>query len=160
MEVTRSFGETSKLITNVFELCGEVRAPSSMEQVAKSREWLTWSDQITQFVSQTQNYRLEGAKSFTVAALHLLLAQNGTIINNLKSQNVNWEKRTEMTKNNNLINSVREGMRSGMRNAFEGNALVMQMPIILDLIQPNIRAVNPSLLSKAEKQALGKKGNK
>ena len=155
MDVTRSFGETEKLLTNVFELCGEVRAPSSMQQVAQSREWLTWSDQITSFVGQTQNYRLEGEKAFTIAALHLLLAQNGTIINNLKSQNVAWEKRGEMSKNNNLIKAVREGMRSGMRNAFEGNALVVQMPIILDLIQPNIRSVNPSLLSKAEKKALG-----
>ena len=127
-----------------------------MESVAQSRHWLTWSDQITRFIGQTQNYRLEGAKSFTIAAQHLYLAQNGAIINHLKSKNVAWDIRTRTQQSENLLQSLRNGLATSMRNSFEGYTLVMEMPSILNLMEPNIRQVNPSLLSKSEKMSLGK----
>ena len=113
LEIVRGFGETEKLITNIFELCGEIRAPASLEQVALSRSWLVWSDQLTQFIGKTQNYRLEGAKPFAVAALHTLLAQNGTLLNtHFKSQNVNWENRKKTTTSQNLLTSLRDGYKN------------------------------------------------
>lgn len=62
LDIARQYGETDKLLSNTYELCGEVRAPSSMEQLYKSREWFGWADQMTHFVQKNQNYALEAEK--------------------------------------------------------------------------------------------------
>ena len=156
VDITRSFGETEKLVTNIFELCGEVKAPSSMDCVARSRCWMSWANGVTRFVGKTQNYKLEGEKSFVLCAVHLLLAQNGTILSNLRSQNVSWEKEKERQTSVNLMKNLRNGLSMHTRKSFTGNSLVHQLPVILHLLEPSIRSVNLSLLSKKEKSSLGK----
>ena len=98
----------------------------------------------------------QGEKSFVVCAVHLLLAQNGTILSNLRSQNVAWEKEKERQTSVNLMNSLRNGLSMHTRKSFTGNSLIHQLPVILHLLEPSIRSVNLSLLSKNEKASLGK----
>ncbi|CBY19986.1 unnamed protein product, partial [Oikopleura dioica] len=154
IDIARQYGETDKLLSNTYELCGEVRAPSSMEQLYKSREWYGWADQLTHFVQKSQNYALEAEKVYAVAGIHYNIAQNSEIEGVLKPQNVAWEMRQKQQIRENLLTGVRNGLNLKTRKSFIGFELVNALSNVLSMLEPNIRSVNPSLLSKTEQKAL------
>ena len=65
IEVARSFGDTGKLASAIFENVGEVKPPS-LESAAQSREWYSWFDRIERFINKSQNYQLYPAKELII----------------------------------------------------------------------------------------------
>jgi len=125
-----------------------------MEQLYKSREWFGWADQLTHFVQKHQNYALEAEKVYAVAGIHYNIAQNSEIEGVLKPQNVAWEMRQKQQIRENLLTGVRNGLSLVTRKNFIGFELVNALSNVLSMLEPNIRSVNPSLLSKIEQKAL------
>jgi len=56
----------------------------------------------------------------------------------------------------NLLTGVRNGLNHKTRKSFIGFELVNALSNVLSMLEPNIRSVNPSLLSKTEQKALRK----
>ena len=85
------------------------------------------------------------------AALHLLLAQNGAIHDNIKMSKQSWETFKKHQDSSNLLKMMVAGLALQTKANFVGSALVQELPLLLKITEPVIRSVNPALWSKAEK---------
>ena len=102
------------------------------------------------------NYKISPIQVYAVAGIHYNIAQNSEIEGVLKPQNVAWEMRQKQQLRENLLLGVRNGLNLVTRKSFIGFELVNALSNVLSMLEPNIRSVNPSLLSKTEQKALRK----
>ena len=65
IEVARSFGDTSKLVSSIFENVDQIKPPS-LESAARSRDWYSWSDRLEHYINKTQNYQLYPCKELII----------------------------------------------------------------------------------------------
>jgi hypothetical protein len=142
-----------KLISTIFETVDQIK-PTGLSSIAQSRDWYSWSDQIDRYIGKTQNYQLYSCRNYIVPALHLLLAQNGTIVENFKIQKQSWDMFKKTQDNQNILKMMSTGLNLITRSNFSGNQLITQLPLLLRICQPSIRSVNPALWSKNEKVAI------
>ena len=84
-------------------------------------------------------------------ALHLLLAQNGAIHDNMNMSKESWDNFKKHQDSRNLIKMMEAGISLKTKANFVGYALIQELPILLKICEPMIRSVNPALWSKSEK---------
>ena len=101
-------------------------------------------------------YKISRIQVYAVAGIHYNIAQNSDIEGVLKPQNVAWEMRQKQQIRENLLAGVQNGLSLVTRKSFIGFDLVSALSNVLSMLEPNIRSVNPSLLSKIEQKALRK----
>ena len=101
--------EKGKLISTIFESLDQIK-PTSLNSIAQSRDWYSWSDQIDRYIGRTQNYQLLSCREYIVPALHLLLAQNGSIIDNFKMSKQSWDVYKKTQDSQNLMKMMSDGL--------------------------------------------------
>lgn len=154
LHLAASCGESDKLTLGLYDnfLNMKLKDPS-LRGVCAGLDWLCFSDVLNDFVFHTQNYSLMRYSPFLPAAFHLLFAQVHTPRINYPSSHYEAQSRSQQVRN--ALVAMLTGIPAAVRGRLGGSTLCLDiLSLLLELISPKLRPVNPQLYSSREKQLL------
>ncbi|KAI5090281.1 chromosome transmission fidelity protein 18-like, partial [Silurus meridionalis] len=154
LHLASSCGEHEKLTQGLYDnfLSMKLKDPSLLG-VCSGLDWLCFSDLVNECVLHGQNYSLMRYLPFLPAAFHHLFAANS--VPRISYPNSHYEglMKTQHTKNA-LVAMVAEIPPSIRTRICQSNLCLDILSLLLELISPKLRPVNPQLYSTREKQQL------
>ncbi|XP_058236887.1 chromosome transmission fidelity protein 18 homolog isoform X2 [Hemibagrus wyckioides] len=154
LHLASSTGEHEKLTQGLYDnfLSMKLKDPS-MANVCSGLDWLSFSDLVNECVLHGQNYSLMRYLPFLPAAFHHLFATNS--VPRISYPNSHYEglMKTQHTKNA-LVAMLAEIPPSVRSRVCQNNLCLDVLSLLLELICPKLRPVNPQLYSTREKQQL------
>ncbi|XP_076138722.1 chromosome transmission fidelity protein 18 homolog [Alosa pseudoharengus] len=154
LHLVSSTGENEKLTQGLYDnfLNMKLKDPS-LRGVCEGLDWLCYADVLNDHVFHTQNYSLMRYTPFLPAAFHLLYAHTHTPRINYPSSHYEAQTRTQNMRN--AVVAMLAEIPPAMRSRLALTTLCLDMlSLLLDLISPKLRPVNPQLYSSREKQQL------
>ncbi|XP_006814806.1 chromosome transmission fidelity protein 18 homolog, partial [Saccoglossus kowalevskii] len=147
-------GEYDKTTQGIFDNFLEVKCKDPyMDAVILGHEWLAMSDRLNQEISHSQNYIFMRYLPFLPVAFHMLFASNSH--RRIQYPNTQYENFVKLNKTLNLLTSLLSGVTPATkRNAHTKVAVLDILPLLVEIMQPNIRPVNTQLYSTKEKEQL------
>ena len=123
-------------------------------QITQGNSWFTFFDTVQQHINHSQNYSVMGYMPFVFVASHLMFAASG-LLPRIKYPSTQYEKNNALQRSSNLIGAMVSDMAPSSRIFSSPNVLLMDiLPCLLEITQPNLRAVNTQLYSAREKDDL------
>ncbi|XP_034155813.2 chromosome transmission fidelity protein 18 homolog isoform X2 [Pangasianodon hypophthalmus] len=154
LHLASSSGEHEKLTQGLYDnfLSMKLKDPS-LTGVCSGMDWLCFSDLVNECVLHGQNYSLMRYLPFLPAAFHHLFAANS--VPRISYPNSHYESltKTQHTKNA-LVAMLAEIPPSIRSRVCQNNLCLDVLSLLLELICPKLRPVNPQLYSTREKQQL------
>ncbi|XP_047658736.1 chromosome transmission fidelity protein 18 homolog [Tachysurus fulvidraco] len=154
LHLASSTGEHEKLTQGLHDnfLSMKLKDPS-LSGVCSGLDWLCFSDLVNECVLHGQNYSLMRYQPFLPAAFHHLFAANS--VPRISYPNSHYEglMKTQHTKNA-LVAMLAEIPPSIRSRVCQNNLCLDLLSLLLELICPKLRPVNPQLYSTREKQQL------
>ncbi|KAK2817720.1 hypothetical protein Q7C36_021653 [Tachysurus vachellii] len=154
LHLASSTGEHEKLTQGLYDnfLSMKLKDPS-LSGVCSGLDWLCFSDLVNECVLHGQNYSLMRYLPFLPAAFHHLFAANS--VPRISYPNSHYEglMKTQHTKNA-LVAMLAEIPPSIRSRVCQNNLCLDLLSLLLELICPKLRPVNPQLYSTREKQQL------
>ncbi|XP_062392857.1 chromosome transmission fidelity protein 18 homolog isoform X2 [Sardina pilchardus] len=154
LHLVSSTGENEKLTQGLYDnfLNMKLKDPS-LRGVCEGLDWLCFADVLNDQVFSTQNYSLMRYTPFLPAAFHLLYAHTHTPRINYPSSHYEALTRTQSMKN--AVVAMLAEIPPAVRSRLGLTTLCLDiLSLLLDLISPKLRPVNPQLYSSREKQQL------
>ncbi|XP_048103089.1 chromosome transmission fidelity protein 18 homolog [Alosa alosa] len=154
LHLVSSTGENEKLTQGLYDnfLNMKLKDPS-LRGVCEGLDWLCYADVLNDHVFHTQNYSLMRYTPFLPVAFHLLYAHTHTPRINYPSSH--YEVYTHTQNMRNAVVAMLAEIPPAMRSRLALTTLCLDMlSLLLDLISPKLRPVNPQLYSSREKQQL------
>ena len=119
----------------------------------KGHEFMLFFDLAQQQISRSQIYSLMAYMPFSFVAAHFVFAANGRA--KIVYPHTNAERTSQLTKSKNLLSSMIAEMSPTARIFSSPTNLVFDiLPILLEILEPNLRPVNTQLYSSREKEEL------
>ncbi|MCJ8747698.1 hypothetical protein PDJAM_G00156220 [Pangasius djambal] len=154
LHLASSSGEHEKLTQGLYDnfLSMKLKDPS-LTGVCSGLDWLCFSDLVNECVLHGQNYSLMRYLPFLPAAFHHLFAANSVPRITYPSSHYESFTKTQHTKNA-LVAMLAEIPPSIRSRVCQYNLCLDVLSLLLELICPKLRPVNPQLYSTREKQQL------
>ncbi|XP_030636662.1 chromosome transmission fidelity protein 18 homolog [Chanos chanos] len=154
LHLASSNGEHEKVSQGLYDnfLSMKMKDPN-MSAVCSGLDWLCFSDLLNECVMHGQNYSLMRYLPFLPAAFHFLYASNSVPRINYPNSQYEALTRTQHTKN--AMVAMLAEIPPAVRCRVSLHTLCLDMlSLLLELICPKLRPVNPQLYSTREKQQL------
>uniref|UniRef100_A0A4W4GC99 AAA+ ATPase domain-containing protein n=1 Tax=Electrophorus electricus TaxID=8005 RepID=A0A4W4GC99_ELEEL len=154
LHLASSNGEHEKLIQGLFDnfLAMKLKDPG-LAGVCAGLDWLCFSDHVNECVLHGQNYSLMRYLPFLPAAFHFLFAANS--VPRISYPNSHYEALTKTQHTKNAVVAMLAEIPPTIRSRVCQNNLCLEvLSLLLELICPKLRPVNPQLYSTREKQQL------
>ncbi|KAL4659108.1 hypothetical protein GN956_G3456 [Arapaima gigas] len=154
VHLASSSGEQEKLTNGLYDnfLSMKLKDPS-LRGVCQALEWLSFSDLLNEAVMHLQNFSLARYLPFLPAAFHLLFA--ATSVPRISYPNSQYEAIAKMQHTKNALVALLAEVPPSIRSRVDPRCLSMDiLSLLLDIICPKLRPVNPQLYSTREKQQL------
>uniref|UniRef100_A0A8C7MZY6 Chromosome transmission fidelity protein 18 homolog n=1 Tax=Oncorhynchus kisutch TaxID=8019 RepID=A0A8C7MZY6_ONCKI len=129
-----------------------VKTPG-LGRVCQALDWLGFSDGLTQAMLQGQNFSLLRYQPFLPAAFHFLFAH--THVPRINYPHSQYEALTKTSASRNALAAMLSEVPACIRTRVSELSLSLDiLSLLLDIICPKLRPVNPQLFSDREKQQL------
>uniref|UniRef100_A0AAY4CQT5 Chromosome transmission fidelity protein 18 homolog n=1 Tax=Denticeps clupeoides TaxID=299321 RepID=A0AAY4CQT5_9TELE len=154
LHLSSSTGEYEKLTQGLYDnfLSMKVRDPS-LGGVCDGLDWLCFVDRLGVCILHNQNYSLLRYSPFLSGAFHFLFAQTSVPRINYPTRHYEALSRTQLTQN--ALAAMLAEVPAAVRGRVGQRTLCLDMlSLLLELISPKLRPVNPQLYSSREKQQL------
>ncbi|XP_053332569.1 chromosome transmission fidelity protein 18 homolog [Clarias gariepinus] len=154
LHLVSSCGEHEKLTQGLYDnfLSMKLKDPS-LAGVCSGLDWLCFSDLVNECVLHGQNYSLMRYLPFLPAAFHHLFAANS--VPRISYPNSHYESLTKTQHTRNALVAMLAEIPPSIRSRVcQINLCLDLLSLLLELICPKLRPVNPQLYSTREKQQL------
>ncbi|XP_063041497.1 chromosome transmission fidelity protein 18 homolog isoform X2 [Engraulis encrasicolus] len=154
LHLASSCGENEKITQGLYDnfLHMKLKDPS-LGGVCAGLDWLCFVDVLGEYMMHTQNFTLLRYTPFLPAAFHMLYAHTHTPRINYPSSH--YEALTKQQQLRNGVVAMLADIPPSVRSRVAITSLCLDMlSLLLDLIAPKLRPVNPQLYSSREKQQL------
>ncbi|XP_064872423.1 chromosome transmission fidelity protein 18 homolog [Oncorhynchus nerka] len=119
-------------------------------RVCQALDWLGFSDGLTQAMLQGQNFSLLRYQPFLPAAFHFLFAH--THVPRINYPHSQYEALTKTSASRNALAAMLSEVPACIRTRVSELSLSLDiLSLLLDIICPKLRPVNPQLFSDREK---------
>ncbi|CAL1601228.1 unnamed protein product [Knipowitschia caucasica] len=149
-----SSGEYEKVAQGLYDnfLSMRVRDPN-LHSVCEALEWLSFSDRLNQVILHGQNFTLMRYLPFLSVAFHFLFAHSH--VPRLSYPHSQHEALTRILGSKNALSSMLSDIPACIRTRISQLNLTLDiLSLLLDIICPKLRPVNPQLFSSREKEQL------
>ncbi|XP_065110325.1 chromosome transmission fidelity protein 18 homolog [Paramisgurnus dabryanus] len=154
LHLVSSNGEHEKLTQGLYDnfLSMKLKDPG-MLGVCSGLDWLCFSDVLNEFILHGQNYSLMRYLPFLPVAFHYLYAANS--VPRINYPNSHYEALTKTQHTKNALLAMLNDIPPAIQTRVCLNSLCLDViTLLLELISPKLRPVNPQLYSTREKQQL------
>ncbi|KAL1005249.1 hypothetical protein UPYG_G00056650 [Umbra pygmaea] len=154
LHLASSSGEYDKLTQGLYDnfLLMRVKDPS-LGGVCEALDWLGFSDSLSQTMLQGQNFSLMRYLPFPPVAFHFLFAH--THVPRINYPSSQYEALTKTAASRNSLAAMLSDVPACIRTRISEISLSLDiLSLLLDIICPKLRPVNPQLFSAREKQQL------
>nr|XP_055062012.1 chromosome transmission fidelity protein 18 homolog [Misgurnus anguillicaudatus] len=154
LHLVSSNGEHEKLTQGLYDnfLSMKLKDPG-MLGVCSGLDWLCFSDVLNECILHGQNYSLMRYLPFLPVAFHYLYAANS--VPRINYPNSHYEALTKTQHTKNALLAMLNDIPPAIQTRVCLNSLCLDViTLLLELISPKLRPVNPQLYSTREKQQL------
>ncbi|XP_056618848.1 chromosome transmission fidelity protein 18 homolog [Triplophysa dalaica] len=154
LHLVSSNGEHEKLTQGLYDnfLSMKLKDPG-MLGVCSGLDWLSFTDLLNECILHGQNYSLMRYLPFLPAAFHFLYAANSVPRINYPHSNYEALTKTQHTKN--ALLAMLNDIPPAVQSRICVSTLCLDIiTLLMELISPKLRPVNPQLYSTREKQQL------
>lgn len=154
LHLASSSGEYEKVAQGLYDnyLSMRVRDPN-LHSVCEALEWLSFSDQLNQVILHGQNFTLMRYLPFLSVTFHFLFAHSH--VPRISYPHSQHEASSRLLCSKNALSSMLTDIPACIRTRISQLNLTLDiLSLLLDIICPKLRPVNPQLFSSREKEQL------
>ncbi|KAL3066695.1 hypothetical protein OYC64_016606 [Pagothenia borchgrevinki] len=154
LSLAYSSGEYEKVSQGLYDnyLSMRVRDPN-MQCVCEGLEWLSFSDRLNQVILQGQNFSLMRYLPFLSVTFHFLFAN--THVPRISYPHSQHEASSRLLGSKNALSTMMADIPPCIRTRISQLTLSLDiLTLLLDIICPKLRPVNPQLFSSREKEQM------
>uniref|UniRef100_A0A674NBX3 Chromosome transmission fidelity protein 18 homolog n=1 Tax=Takifugu rubripes TaxID=31033 RepID=A0A674NBX3_TAKRU len=149
-----SSGEYEKVSQGLYDnyLSMRIRDPN-LQSVCEALEWLSFSDRLNQEILHCQNFSLMRYLPFLSVTFHFLFAH--THVPRITYPHSQHEAFSRLNSSRNALSTMLSDIPACIRTRTSQQILALDMlPLLLDILCPKLRPVNPQLFSSREKEQM------
>ncbi|XP_058497531.1 chromosome transmission fidelity protein 18 homolog [Solea solea] len=154
LHLSYSSGEYEKVSQGLYDnyLSMRVRDPN-MHCVCEALEWLSFSDRLNQMIMHNQNFTLMKYLPFLSVTFHFLFAH--THVPRISYPHSHHEATSRLLSSRNALSSMLADIPASIRTRISQLSLTLDiLTLLLNIISPKLRPVNPQLFSTREKEQM------
>uniref|UniRef100_A0A8C4F7U1 Chromosome transmission fidelity protein 18 homolog n=1 Tax=Dicentrarchus labrax TaxID=13489 RepID=A0A8C4F7U1_DICLA len=154
LNLAYSSGEYEKVSQGLYEnyLSMRVRDPN-LQSVCEALDWLSFSDRLNQVILHGQNFSLMRYLPFLSVTFHFLFAH--THVPRISYPHSQHEAASRLVSCKNALCTMLADIPACIRMRISQLSLTLDMlTLLLDIICPKLRPVNPQLFSSREKEQM------
>ncbi|XP_047435262.1 chromosome transmission fidelity protein 18 homolog isoform X2 [Mugil cephalus] len=154
LHLASSSGEYDKVSQGLYDnyLSMRVRDPH-MHSVCEALDWLSFSDRLNHIIMHGQNFTLMKYLPFLSVSFHFLFAH--THVPRISYPHSQHEASTRLLSSRNALATMLADIPACIRTRISQLSLTLDiLTLLLDIICPKLRPVNPQLFSSREKEQM------
>ncbi|KAM7009286.1 chromosome transmission fidelity protein 18 homolog [Tautogolabrus adspersus] len=154
LHLASSSGEFEKVSQGLYDnyLSMRVRDPN-LESVCDALDWLSFSDRLNYVILHGQNFSLMRYLPFLSVTFHFLFAH--THIPRISYPHSQHEASSRLLSSRNALSTMLADIPACIRTRISQLSLTLDiLTLLLDIICPKLRPVNPQLFSSREKEQM------
>ncbi|KAG2455611.1 chromosome transmission fidelity protein 18 homolog isoform X2 [Polypterus senegalus] len=154
LHLTTSTGDHEKVTQGLYDnfLNMKFKDPH-LSSLCLALEWLEFTDHVNQQILHNQNFSLMRYLPFLPVTFHQLFAASS--VPRINYPNSQFEFQTKKTQMDNLLTTLFTDISPSIRSHLAPQSLVLEaLSLVLEIMSPKMRPVNPQLYSTREKQQL------
>uniref|UniRef100_A0A3P9JAE9 Chromosome transmission fidelity protein 18 homolog n=1 Tax=Oryzias latipes TaxID=8090 RepID=A0A3P9JAE9_ORYLA len=154
LHLASSSGEYEKVSQGLYEnfLSMRVRDPN-LQSVCEALDWLLFSDRLNQEILRGQNFSLMKYLPFLSVTFHFLFAH--TTVPRISYPHGHHEASSRLLSSRNALSTMLVDIPAAIRTRISQLTLTLDvLTLLLDIICPKLRPVNPQLFSSREKEQM------
>uniref|UniRef100_A0A667WWR4 Chromosome transmission fidelity protein 18 homolog n=1 Tax=Myripristis murdjan TaxID=586833 RepID=A0A667WWR4_9TELE len=154
LHLASSSGDYEKVAQGLYDnfLSMRVRDPN-LHSVCEALDWLSFSDKLNQVMLHGQNFSLLRYSPFLSVTFHFLFAH--THVPRINYPHSQHEASSRLHSSKNALSTMLADIPACVRSRLSELSLTVDiLTLLLDIICPKLRPVNPQLFSSREKQQM------
>uniref|UniRef100_A0A3P9KUE8 AAA+ ATPase domain-containing protein n=1 Tax=Oryzias latipes TaxID=8090 RepID=A0A3P9KUE8_ORYLA len=154
LHLASSSGEYEKVSQGLYEnfLSMRVRDPN-LQSVCEALDWLLFADRLNQEILRGQNFSLMKYLPFLSVTFHFLFAH--TTVPRISYPHGHHEASSRLLSSRNALSTMLVDIPAAIRTRISQLTLTLDvLTLLLDIICPKLRPVNPQLFSSREKEQM------
>ncbi|XP_077462157.1 chromosome transmission fidelity protein 18 homolog [Stigmatopora argus] len=154
LDLASSSGEYEKVSQGLYDnyLSMRVRDPN-LQNVCDALDWIGFSDRLNQVIMHGQNFTLMKYLPFLSVAYHFLFAHPH--VPRISYPHSHHEATTHLQASRNALSTMMSDIPASIRTRISQLNLTLDvLTLLLDIICPKLRPVNPQLFSRREKEQM------
>ncbi|XP_075889618.1 chromosome transmission fidelity protein 18 homolog [Nelusetta ayraudi] len=154
LHLASSSGEYEKVSLGLYDnyLSMRVRDPN-LHSVCEALDWFSFSDRVNHVIMHGQNFTLMRYLPFLSVTFHFLFAH--THVPRISYPHSQQEASSRLLSSKNALTTMLADIPACIRSRISHHCLSLDMlTLLLDIICPKLRPVNPQLFSSREKQQM------